>query len=57
MTSYHNEQVSMCSCENRSVHWDSEAERFVETNTEVSFPTQQQQDENADVHEANTSCR
>lgn len=56
-TSYHNEQVSVRSGENRNVHRDTDSVRLVETNAEVSLSAQQQEDEHGDVHEAHTSCR
>lgn len=56
-TSYHDEQVGVGSCENGNVHRDAQGERFVQTDAEVSLSAQQQQDEHADVHEADTSCR
>lgn len=56
-TSYHDEQVGVGSRENRNVHRDAQGERFVQTDPEVSLSAQQQQDEHADVHEADTSCR
>lgn len=38
-TSYHNEQISVGSCENRNVHWDTQRVRLVQTNAEVSLAT------------------
>lgn len=47
----------MGSCEHRNVHGHTESVRLVQTDAEVSFSTQQQQDEDADVHEAEPGCR
>lgn len=56
-TSYHNEKVGVGSRENRNVHGDAQSVRLVETDTKVPLAAQQQQDEDADVHEAHASCR
>lgn len=47
----------MGSCEHRNVHGHTESVRLVQTDAKVSFSTQQQQDEDADVHEAEPGCR
>lgn len=42
--------------ENRNVHWNAENVWLVESHAEVPLSTQQQEDEDADVHEAHESC-
>lgn len=54
---YHNEQVGVRPCENWDVHWNAESVRFVETHPKVPLPTQQQENKDADVHQAHTSCK
>lgn len=55
--SYHNQKVGVGSRENRNVHRDAQSVRLVETDTKVPLTAQQQEDEDANVHEAHASCR
>lgn len=43
--------------EDGNVHGDAQDIGFVESNAEVPLPAHQQEDEDADVHKADTSCR
>lgn len=47
----------MGSREDGNVHRNTQNVRFVEPNAKVPLSAQQQEDEDADVHEADTSCR
>lgn len=42
--------------EDWNVHWNAESVRLVESHAEVPLSAQQQEDEDADVHEADASC-
>lgn len=42
--------------EHGDVHGDPQRVRLVQANAEVPLPAQQQEDEHADVHEAQASC-
>lgn len=53
---YHDEQVGVRPCENWDVHWHAESVRLVETHSKVPLSAQQQENEDADVHQADTSC-
>lgn len=46
----------MGSREDRDVHWNTQNVGFVEPNAKVPLSAQQQEDEDADVHEADASC-
>lgn len=54
---YHDEQVGVGSREDGNVHRNSQNVGFVEPNAKVPLAAHQQEDEDADVHEADTSCR
>ena len=54
--SHHDEQVGVRPGEHGDVHGHSQRVRFVQADAEVSLSAEQQQDEHADVHEADTSC-
>lgn len=54
---YHDEEVGVGSREDRDVHRNTQDVGFVEPNAKVPFSAQQQEDEDADVHEAEASCR
>lgn len=44
----------MCAGEHWNVHRDAKRVWLVQTYTEIPLPTQQQQNEHADMHETNT---
>lgn len=44
----------MCASEHWNIHWDAKRIWFVQTDSEIPLPTQQQQNEHTDVHETNT---
>ena len=46
----------MGSCEDGDVHGDADGVRFVEPHPKVTLATQQQQNEDPDVHEAHAGC-
>lgn len=50
---YNDQEVSMSASEDRYIHGNTHAVRLVETDTKVTFPTQQKQDKDANVHQAN----
>lgn len=50
------QQVGVVPCENGNVHWNTEGVGFIQTNAEVPLSAQQQEDEDADVHEAHAGC-
>ena len=43
--------------EDGDVHWDADGVGLVQAHAEVTLATQQQQDEDADVHQADTRCK
>lgn len=55
--SHHDQQVSVGPGEHGNVHGDAQRVRLVQTDAEVPLPAQQQQDEDADVHETHASCK
>lgn len=46
----------MSPCEHWDVHRHMDGVGLIQAHTKVSLPTEQQQNEHADVHESNTGC-
>ena len=53
--SHDDEEVGVCSCEDRDVHRHAHRVGFVEADSEVALAAEKQQDEDSDVHEADAS--
>lgn len=53
---HHNQQVGVGSREHGDVHGHVDGVGLIQAHAEVPLPTQQQQNEHADVHESNTGC-
>lgn len=55
--SHHNEQVGVSAREHWDVHGDVQGVRLIQTHPKVPLSAQQEQNEDADVHESDTRCR
>lgn len=53
---YHDEEVGVGSREDGNVHRNTQNVGFVEPDAKIPLSAQQQEDEDADVHEAHASC-
>lgn len=53
---HHYKQISVRPCEHWDVHRHMDRVGLIQAHAKVSLPTQEQQNEDADVHESNTGC-
>ena len=53
---HYDEKICMSAGEHRDIHGHADRVWLVETNTEVSLATQQQQNEHTNVHQTNSRC-
>ena len=54
---YYDEEVCVRACEYWNVHGNPDAVWFVETDPKVPLSTQQEEDEDTNVHQTNTGCK
>ena len=54
MSTHNDKEVSVCASEDRHVHGHPHSVGLVEAHPKVALPTQQQQNEHPNVHQANT---
>ena len=56
-STHYDEEVGVRACEDGDVHRDAHRVRLVESHPEVPLSAEQQEDEDSDVHQADTRCK